>query len=81
MVHEAVINAVRHPVAKVLQTGSRFQGLNDRAAAPAPAPGKGGEAGPRPGFLTIVTWDDGDSIIDTFRAGARRPRRAGAARE
>lgn len=50
IVHEAMMNAVRHPRASLLQTASHFN-----------RPGRAGA-----GHLTIVVWDDGISIIDTL---------------
>lgn len=69
VVHEAIINAIRHPGARILQTGSLFQ---DAGKPPADGSEKRTARGSKNGLLTIVIWDDGESIIDTMRAGAVR---------
>ncbi|MCW2855553.1 MAG: hypothetical protein JWR52_1168 [Marmoricola sp.] len=53
VIHEALDNAILHPHARLLQTGSLFQTGPDNRLA----------------WLTIVIWDDGESIVDTLRAG------------
>ena len=54
VIYEAIVNAIRHPKARILQTGSSFQASGSS------------------GHLTLVIWDDGESIIETLRAGALR---------
>jgi hypothetical protein len=54
IVFEAIWNALRHPSAKIIQTTCHYQ-----------APGEHS----RNGMLTIVFWDDGESIVDTLQAG------------
>ena len=54
VIYESMTNAVRHPNASFIQTASHL-------GATGASSGQGG------GFLTIVFWDDGDSIVDTLR--------------
>jgi len=55
IVYEACTNALRHPGATVVQTASSFLIFGKSASARST------------GYLTIVFWDDGVSMIDTLR--------------
>jgi hypothetical protein len=56
IVHEAIMNAVRHPDARLVQTASHFS-----------QPGGKGD-----GHLTITVWDDGSSIYETLSQALER---------
>jgi hypothetical protein len=53
IIHEAMMNALRHPAATLIQTTSHFEWPDDSNPA-------------SKGFLTIVLWDDGESVSNTL---------------
>jgi hypothetical protein len=58
VVFEAMMNAIRHPNARLIHTASRFAALDMWKKY-------------SKGHLTIIWWDDGTSIIDTLRYALR----------
>ncbi|MBL4900987.1 MAG: hypothetical protein JKX76_15370 [Colwellia sp.] len=62
IVYESIANAVRHPSAKKVVVASSLQ---------ARAKEQNNKTSPN-GYLTLVIWDDGESIVDTIRKGLER---------
>lgn len=67
IVFEAMMNAIRHPRAQTIQIASRIEKARARDG--------------QQGHLTIVLWDDGESIVETLRSALRSgsPIRSGPA--
>lgn len=68
IVYEAIVNAVRHPGAsKVMVAGSLQMSVTKKGSSAHSTTEK--DAKSNTGFLTLVIWDNGESIIDTLQNG------------
>ena len=66
IIFESMMNAVRHPEGSIIQTGSRLDGQGDSPQKAA-------------GHLTVVFWDDGQSMVDTLGCALRNGKQIRAA--
>lgn len=61
IIFEAIMNAVRHPKASIIQTASHLNKIKKQDT--------------QINYLTVVFWDDGESIIDTLKLALHEGKR------